>query len=144
MDLADDRRSTGVREEEVRSKVKAIHHIDVRKENIFLEPSCNPLLHDVITTCFCCESASQSIKNVANLLKSGGYLCMFGVLEQNSYRVRNFQFPSVNVKTEDIQSTITEIGFEILELKTLFNDEEFTSNTLTDSKNIYALFAKKL
>ena len=122
---------------EIRSKVKKIIFLDVR-ETPDLGKDGAP--YDVSTSAFCLETATKSaeeythaLKNVAMLLKPGGYIVLAGSVEEHHYDVGEYRFWNANTRKEDVQSALETTGFTILEWRELAND--ITQNDELNSKS---------
>ncbi|KAK3107789.1 hypothetical protein FSP39_022203 [Pinctada imbricata] len=154
MKLADDRRSVSERETEIKSKVLGIRRIDLTSENVFQETASHDVLYDVIVSSLCLEAASadkevyrKCLRNISNLLKTGGYLIIFGVLEETFYRVGDVRFNCLHLTSEDIRTIYEGNGFKILKWSTMFPEDhppKVEENDFSDFKNVFAMMTQKI
>ncbi|XP_020910654.1 nicotinamide N-methyltransferase [Exaiptasia diaphana] len=129
------------REAEVREKIKAVVHCDVKAENHLEIPSEISAKYgppfDIVMTCFCIEAAVESEKEyrnqiayLAGLLRPGGYLVMHGVVKERFYKVGDKLFYSFPLMKEWILESMKDAGLKNINFDLFssnFSREEFSS-----------------
>ncbi|XP_070553317.1 indolethylamine N-methyltransferase-like [Ptychodera flava] len=113
----------------VRQSIREIIHCDIHKSNP-LEPKVYEPF-DAIMTSYCVECAcpdkdsfKEAIKNIVNLLKPGGVLLIFTVLDETFYLVGEKRFYCLKVDQTFVKTAVVEAGCHIMseEVKS-FDDE---------------------
>ena len=114
------------RQEELRSKVKAVAACDITKENIIAEGFEGP--YDILL-CFLVldatsrdlESYAIGIKKLASLIKNGGHLLLYSTIREHSdigyYTVGDIRLYDVALKRKEIIKTLERSGFSDLNSK---------------------------
>lgn len=131
-------------EDDLRGKIRAILSCDTSQQNP-LYPSIFPQF-DVVSSTFCLEAIFSAppytdvIKNVATLLKPGGWMILYGVLNQNFYRFGKFKFPTVPISAGEIQKSWPENGFTIKE----WREQDVEENSLYDASATFGMVCRKL
>ncbi|KAK3593396.1 hypothetical protein CHS0354_021971 [Potamilus streckersoni] len=139
------------RQDEIRRKIKNIVFCDVTEPNPVASTSVDGVIFDAITSSNCLEAASNTldgyancVRNIASLLKPGGYLVLEGSLEMTFYRYGELKFQSNPINKDQLQDIIQNEGFEILSLQVLNYTPRPEETYYTDCKNEFAMVAKKL
>ncbi|XP_013394439.1 nicotinamide N-methyltransferase-like [Lingula anatina] len=103
-------------QDNIREKIQGVYFCDVAQTNPLLH-KCDPF--DAITSCLCLEAAcpteeayEQAIKNVASLLKAGGFLVMVGVLGESYYAVGEYKFFALPMSQKLVTRSLEKSGFE--------------------------------
>lgn len=112
------------RVKQIRNKVKQICFIDVTKPGS-LRGSDLPKEFDVVTSCWCLDSAGQSIEtyktcasHISSLVKKGGHFVLFGNVDCTLYTPENNDlFPSTNISEASVRKIYEDLGFKILSFK---------------------------
>lgn len=129
---------------ELRGKIRGILSCDMTQQNP-LYPSIFPQF-DVITSGFCLETVPstsayrEAAKNVAALLKPGGWMILAGLLSQSFYQFGQFKFPSLPLSTGDIQRIWSETGFTVEEWK----QQEGNENLRCDIEALFYMICRKI
>jgi len=76
---------------------------------------------------------------VTSLLKPGGYLALFGVLNDSFYVVNNIKFPCAKTSTEQLKSIYSELGYDIIRFETMVAPDD---DELCDYEGQFAMLAK--
>ncbi|XP_070553311.1 indolethylamine N-methyltransferase-like isoform X2 [Ptychodera flava] len=103
----------------VRQSIREIIHCDLLKSNP-LEPKVYEPF-DAIVTSYCVEAAcpdkdsfKEAIKNIVNLLKPGGVLFIFTVLNESFYVVGEKRFYCLKVEETFVKTAVVEAGCHIV------------------------------
>jgi hypothetical protein len=80
---------------------------------------------DMIITSLCIEAVADTLEEyvcmigrLSTMIKPGGHLIMFGVLEETFYKVEKQTLPCLSLTEKDIQTSLTKNNFEVLQMKT--------------------------
>ncbi|XP_070553315.1 nicotinamide N-methyltransferase-like isoform X2 [Ptychodera flava] len=127
----------------VRQSIREIIHCDIHKSNP-LEPKVYEPF-DAIVTSYCVEAAcpdkdsfKEAIKNIVNLLKPGGVLLTFTVLDETFYLVGEKRFYCLKVDQTFVKTAVAEAGCRIVSAEVKSFD-----NTLADLSGLLFLCAIK-
>lgn len=131
----------------MRNKVKQICFIDVTKPGS-LTGSNLPKQFDVVTSCWCLDSAGQPkgayktcATNISSLVKSGGYFVLNGNLNWTLYTLGKYDFPLVDISEQSIRRIYEDVGFQILSFKT----HPFAIERIKGSNTkLFCMFAQKI
>ena len=110
------------REAMIRSKVKNVCHCDISQADPIGRPAHGEF--DIISThlfleavCKTYEQYKFAIKNIASMLKPGGYIVMEGVEEQTYYESEGKPWHSLSLTLPQMKAALQEAGLEMVELK---------------------------
>ncbi|CAH1776956.1 unnamed protein product, partial [Owenia fusiformis] len=107
---------------EVREKLQEVLPCDARLQNPLYPNIREP--YDVIMTSLTLEATCESIDqyneavvNMSKLIRQGGHLIMFGVLNESFYVVNGERFFCLRLKQEDVENALKLAGFEKIKTK---------------------------
>ncbi|XP_067681436.1 phenylethanolamine N-methyltransferase-like [Haliotis asinina] len=99
---------------------------------------------DIIISSLCLETTAQDLASyeiiagrIGRLLKDGGHVVLFGVLDESFYRVGSHSFYCLKINAEQVQDIWKRSGFTIIEWKQKATSVEFDSPFITPL-NIWA------
>ena len=129
------------REEEIRTKVKAVVHCDINKDPP-IEPEYNDL-YDVVTTSFVMEGLSsdpddyqRKIARIGKLVKPRGLLLVYGVQNTLNYvPIGHRKFPNIHVTYEFAMKAMESGGFHDVSIDTLYENEHRDYRLLKGTRN---------
>ena len=132
-------------EKRTRAAIKGVLPCDVTQDNPVAPLNLKFL--DCITSSLCLEVASkdetnyrQVMKNITSLIKPGGHLVLFGIINEKCYPVGEETFFSLPVDEELLTTAVTGANCNILSLDIKGNAPDSGSHT----DGCYFLVAKKL
>nr|XP_056716363.1 nicotinamide N-methyltransferase-like [Euleptes europaea] len=144
-ELEGDREKWAQKEEKVRRTIKQVLKCDVTGLNPLAPLSLPPA--DCLLSTLCLEGACKdlpsfraALKNISSLVKPGGHLVLFTILEETFYMVGQRQFSCLYLDQKSVEEAVKEAGFDIkwLEANTFGCPE-----TLYDAKGLCVLVARK-
>ncbi|XP_054854577.1 nicotinamide N-methyltransferase-like [Eublepharis macularius] len=117
-ELEEDREKWVQKEERVRKAIKRVLKCDVTQPNPLAPLSLSPA--DCILSTLCLEGACKdlptyhsALKNISSLVKPGGHLILFVVLEEAFYMVGQRQFSCLYLDQKCVEEAVKEAGFDI-------------------------------
>ncbi|XP_070554662.1 nicotinamide N-methyltransferase-like [Ptychodera flava] len=133
----------------VRQSIREIIHCDIHKSNP-LEPKVYEPF-DAIMTSYCVEAAcpdkvsfKEAIKNIVNLLKPGGVLLIFTVLDETFYLVGEKRFYCLKVDETFVKTAVVEAGCHIMSAEVKSGDAvDAEDEALADLSGLLFLCAIK-
>ena len=135
------------RQAKARLAIKEIVKCDVHKSNP-LEPKVYEPFDAIVTsTCLECacpdtESYKKALMNITSLLKPGGTLILFGVLNDSFYTVGTKTFYTLNIDEEFIKAAVTETGCDVVCSRVIGN-YQMDDTRISDSEGVVHLRAIK-
>ena len=112
------------RESDLRSKITAIVHCDMTKENFIDKNYMNERFDTVMTFCTlesCCTDVNgfkAALKKLSTLVKEGGHLLLISTRRENCdvgfYIVKGQKIASLILKRDDVVEAIQECGLKIV------------------------------
>ncbi|XP_054854572.1 nicotinamide N-methyltransferase-like isoform X2 [Eublepharis macularius] len=144
-EMEGDREKWIEKEEKVRKAIKRVLKCDVTQPNPLAPLSLPPA--DCVLCTRCLEAACtdlptyhSALKNMSSLIKPGGHLVFFAVLESTFYMVGQHRFSNLYVDQKCVEEAVKEAGFDIEWLEgTKFNYPA----TVFDAKGACVLVARK-
>lgn len=136
------------REAEMRSKVTAIHELDVTAEYP-LTALQEPDKYDIMVSSCCFECASRTldgyrtaVRNMTSLLSPGGYFIVVGELGASFYKVGNYRFPSVTINRDQVHRIFSDAGYDIIKFSEMVPPVPGGDPT-TDFYSMFVMLARK-
>uniref|UniRef100_A0A0K0FC46 Uncharacterized methyltransferase (inferred by orthology to a C. elegans protein) n=1 Tax=Strongyloides venezuelensis TaxID=75913 RepID=A0A0K0FC46_STRVS len=140
----------GEMQDEAREKMRGVLEVNVFEDHpikdVYYKVSDDirvPKQFDLVTTIFCLEYATESlkdyetaVKNAISLIKVGGYLLQGGVLEANEYSFGETRFKCFYLKQDVLTKTLKENGMEV--------NEKTGNFKLIEHDGIFILISKKI
>lgn len=140
-----------IRESELRKKISHILPCDIGWENPIQWPSTlssESAMFDVVTTSLCLEACVTSnegyrhaIAKLKRYLKPGGYIVLYGVLEESFYMVGQEKFYCFPLSKQFIEETLTTEGFQILDDMKTFALTAENTEPFCDAKGTFFVSA---
>lgn len=129
----------------MRRTIKQLLKCDVTQSEP-LDPVSLPLV-DCLHSSLCLEGACKdlptfhsALKNISSLLKPGGHLVLFTILEETYYMVGQRPFSCLYLEQTSVEEAVKDAGFDIEWVKECRIDFPLTA---TDAKGVCTIVAKK-
>ncbi|XP_078501115.1 nicotinamide N-methyltransferase-like [Lissotriton helveticus] len=136
------------KEDELRGKITHVVKCDITAKNPLL-PEVLPLV-DCLYVVHCLESLCPdketyccALKNISELLKSGGILVMFVCLNCTFFMIGSNKVPSLQVDEQFVMKTLINTGYVIVEVNVVPRSEKNLHSRTDFSSELYVV-AKKV
>ena len=140
-----------IRESELRKKISHVLPCDIGWEDPVKWPSnlsAQTAMFDVVTTSLClevCVTSSEgyrhAIAKLKRFLKPGGYIVLYGVLEETFYMVGQEKFHCFPLSKQLIEETLASEGFQILDEVKIFPLTAENTEPFCDAKGNFFVSA---
>ncbi|XP_053125720.1 nicotinamide N-methyltransferase-like [Hemicordylus capensis] len=144
-ELEGDREKWARKEEQVRRAITQVLKCDVTLPNPLAPLTLPPA--DCLLSSLCLEGACKdlsvyrsAVRNISSLLKPGGHLVLFGVLEETFYMVGQHQFSCLYLEQKDVEEAVREAGLRVQWVK---EARMQFSPSVSDLKGVFTLVAQK-